>query len=97
MPFAVPPIVSCVGLLQLYADNMGGTAWILIFTYFTIALPFIYRALDNAISNVNLNELIASNAMLGGSLMGAIFKLVLPNLRNGIFGGSFFKFFFFNR
>lgn len=41
MPFAVPPIVSCVGLLQLYADNMGGTAWILIFTYFTIALPFI--------------------------------------------------------
>ncbi|BEJ85614.1 hypothetical protein B10525_07470 [Campylobacter jejuni] len=35
-------------------------------------------------SNVNLNELIASNAMFGGSLMGAIFKLVLPNLRNGI-------------
>lgn len=76
MPFAVPPIVSCVGLLQLYADNIGGTAWILIFTYFTITLPFIYRALDNAISNVNLNEL---NAMLGGSLMGAIFKLVMPN------------------
>ncbi|EKE4890901.1 ABC transporter permease subunit [Campylobacter coli] len=94
MPFAVPPIVSCVGLLQLYADNIGGTAWILIFTYFTIALPFIYRALDNAMSNVNLNELIASNAMLGGSLMGAIFKLVLPNLRNGILVAVFLSFSF---
>ncbi|WP_075478817.1 ABC transporter permease [Campylobacter coli] len=70
MPFAIPPIVTCIGLLQLYADSIGGTAWMLIFTYFTIALPFIYRALDNAISNVNLNELIASNAMLGGSLIG---------------------------
>lgn len=94
MPFAVPPIVSCVGLLQLCADNIGGTAWILIFTYFTIALPFIYRALDNAMSNVNLNELIASNAMLGGSLMGAIFKLVLPNLRNGILVAVFLSFSF---
>lgn len=94
MPFAVPPIVSCVGLLQLYADNIGGTAWILIFTYFTIALPFIYRALDNAISNVNLNELITSNAMLGGSLMGAIFKLILPNLRNGILVAVFLSFSF---
>lgn len=67
MPFAVPPIVSCVGLLQLYADNIGGTAWILIFTYFTIALPFIYRALDNAMSNVNLNELIAAWRFFNGS------------------------------
>ncbi|EOI6145393.1 ABC transporter permease [Campylobacter coli] len=94
MPFAIPPIVTCIGLLQLYADSIGGTAWILIFTYFTIALPFIYRALDNAISNVNLNELIASNAMLGGSLMGAIFKLILPNLRNGILVAIFLSFSF---
>ncbi len=57
---------------------------VLFLVFLFLALPFIYRALDNAISNVNLNELITSNAMLGGSLMGAIFKLVLPNLRNGI-------------
>ncbi|HHD0522243.1 TPA: hypothetical protein ACOS3L_000337 [Campylobacter jejuni] len=57
-------------------------------------MPFIYRALDNAMSNVNLNELIASNAMLGGSLMGAIFKLVLPNLRNGILVAVFLSFSF---
>lgn len=57
---------------------------VLFLVFLFLALPFIYRALDNAISNVNLNELITSNAMLGGSLMGVIFKLVLPNLRNGI-------------
>ncbi|AXP08692.1 ABC transporter permease subunit [Campylobacter hepaticus] len=84
MPFAIPPIVTCIGLLQIYANSIGGTVWILIFTYFTIILPFIYRVLDNAISSIKLNELIASNAVLGGSLVGAIFKLILPNLRNGI-------------
>ncbi|MED7853029.1 S1 RNA-binding domain-containing protein, partial [Campylobacter coli] len=44
--------------------------------------------------NLNLSEIIASNAMLGGSLMGAIFKLVLPNLRNGILVAVFLSFSF---
>ncbi|MFQ6341637.1 ABC transporter permease [Campylobacter sp. VTCC 70190] len=94
IPFAFPPIVSCVGLLQLYSEYLFGTAWILIFTYFTIALPFIYRALDNAISHINLEELIASNAVLGGSLMRAIFRLILPNLKNGILVAVFLSFSF---
>ncbi|TOI00142.1 ABC transporter permease, partial [Vibrio parahaemolyticus] len=37
LPFAVPPVVSSVGLLQLYADSeisLIGTPWILVGTYF---------------------------------------------------------------
>lgn len=94
MPFAVPPIVTCVGLLELYSESLGGSAYILIFAYFTIALPFIYRALENAISSINLHELIASNAILGGSLLGAIFKLIIPSLRNGLLVAFFLSFSF---
>ncbi|MCO2080025.1 ABC transporter permease, partial [Pseudomonas aeruginosa] len=50
LPFAVPPIVSSVGLLQLYASGpleMIGTPWVLVGCYFTIALPFMYRAITN--------------------------------------------------
>ncbi|MFP3498701.1 ABC transporter permease, partial [Pseudomonas sp. SIMBA_059] len=50
LPFAVPPVVSSVGLLQLYGSGpmaMVGTPWILIGCYFTIALPFMYRAITN--------------------------------------------------
>lgn len=43
LPFAVPPVVSSVGLMQLFAADplpLLGTPWILIGCYFTIALPF---------------------------------------------------------
>ncbi len=94
MPFAVPPVVSCVGLLSLYSESIGGTSWILIFTYFTIALPFIYRSLENALSSINLTELIASNAILGGSLLLAIFKLIIPSIKSGILVAVFLSFSF---
>lgn len=44
MQFAVPPVVSSVGLLQLYAEGplpIIGTPWVLVGCYFTIALPFM--------------------------------------------------------
>ncbi len=44
-------------LLQLYADKRGisliGTPWILIGTYFTIALPFMYRAIASSFEAIN--------------------------------------------
>ena len=75
MPFAVPPVVSSVGLLQLYSSGplmLTGTPWILIGCYFTIALPFIYRAIDAA-------------HLLGASTWQAALFVVLPNLRKGVF------------
>lgn len=94
MPFAVPGVVSCVGLLQLYAESLVGSAYILLFVYVIVCLPFIYRALENAISPLNLKELMDSNAMLGGSFLKAIFQLVLPNIKNGILVAAFLSFSF---
>lgn len=93
-PFAIPPIVSCVGLLQIYSDSIGGTPYILIGCYFCICLPFIYRAIDNNMQAMSLEDLINSNQMLGGSTIGAIFKVVLPNLKKGILVAFFLSFSF---
>ncbi|NLK66509.1 MAG: ABC transporter permease subunit [Campylobacteraceae bacterium] len=93
-PFAIPPIVSSVGLLQIYATTIGGTPYILIGSYFCMVLPFIYRSIDNAMSGVNLNELLMSNKMLGGSTIGAIIKLVVPNVKSGILVALFLSFSF---
>lgn len=87
MPFAVPPVVSSVGLLQLYSASplmLTGTPWILIGCYFTIALPFIYRALANNMQAINLKELIDAAQMLGASTRQAALWVVLPNLRKGM-------------
>lgn len=86
MPFAVPPVVSSVGLLQLYAAGplaLTGTPWILIGCYFTIALPFIWRAIANNMQAVNLKELMDAAHLLGASTWQAALWVVLPNLRKG--------------
>ena len=85
LPFAVPPVVSSVGLLQIYGSGplaMVGTPWILIGCYFTVALPFMYRAITNNLQAINLPDLMDAAHLLGASTWKAAFLVVLPNLRN---------------
>jgi len=87
LPFAVPPVVSSVGLLQLYGSGpfaMVGTPWILIGCYFTVALPFMYRAITNNLQAINLRDLMDAAQLLGASTFQAAFLVVLPNLRKGL-------------
>ncbi|WP_428776208.1 ABC transporter permease [Vibrio sp.] len=97
LPFAVPPVVSSVGLLQLYADStipLIGTPWILIGTYFTIALPFMYRALANSFSAIELRNLMDAAHLLGASTGQAFRLVVLPNLNKGLMSALFLSFSF---
>ncbi|EMA2446292.1 ABC transporter permease [Vibrio fluvialis] len=97
LPFAVPPVVSSVGLLQLYADSavpIVGTPWILIGTYFTIALPFMYRALANSFSAINLRDLMDAAHLLGASTTQAFLQIVLTNVRKGLMASLFLSFSF---
>ncbi|WP_311969131.1 ABC transporter permease [Pseudomonas baltica] len=87
LPFAVPPVVSSVGLLQLYGSGplaMTGTPWILIGCYFTVALPFMYRAITNNLQAINLRDLMDAAHLLGASTWQAALFVVLPNLRKGL-------------
>lgn len=97
LPFAVPPVVSSVGLLQLYADSeisLIGTPWILIGTYFTIALPFMYRAISNNFEAISLNDLMDAAHLLGASTTKAFLLIILPNLRKGLMASLFLSFSF---
>lgn len=97
LPFAVPPVVSSVGLLQLYASSslpLIGTPWILIVTYFTIALPFMYRAISNSMQAINLHDLMDAAHMLGASTFKAFFMVILPNLKKGLLASLFLSFSF---
>tara|TARA_Y100001960_G_C14663011_1_gene821857 strand:+ start:380 stop:1165 length:786 start_codon:yes stop_codon:yes gene_type:complete len=97
LPFAVPPVVSSVGLLQLYADSeisLIGTPWILIGTYFTIALPFMYRAIANSFEAINLHDLMDAAHLLGASTSQAFLLIILPNLKKGLMASLFLSFSF---
>lgn len=95
--FAVPPVVSSVGLLQIYADGplrLIGTPWILVGCYFTIALPFMYRALANGLQGLNVRDLMDAAHLLGASTPAAFLRVVLPNIRKGLMASLFLSFSF---
>ncbi|PSJ45727.1 ABC transporter permease [Zobellella endophytica] len=97
LPFAVPAVVSSVGLLQLYAGGplpLVGTPWILVFSYFTLGLPFMYRALANNLEAVNLPDLMDAAHLLGAGTARAFLQVVLPNIRNGLLSALFLAFSF---
>jgi putative spermidine/putrescine transport system permease protein len=95
LPFAVPPVVSSVGLLQMFSSDfltLTGTPWILLGAYFTVALPFMYRAMANNISNLNLQDMMDAAHLLGASSFRAFFSIVLPNLKTGMIVSLFLCF-----
>lgn len=95
LPFTVPPVVASVGLLQLYADGplpLIGTPWILVGCYFTIVLPFIYRALADALNAMALRDLMDAAHLLGASSTQAFLLIILPNLRNALMAALLISF-----
>jgi putative spermidine/putrescine transport system permease protein len=97
LPFAVPPVVSSVGLLQLFAGEpfpIVGTPWILIGTYFTITVPFMYRALANGLEGINLKDLIDAAHLLGANTFTAFMQCILPNLNRALLASLFISFSF---
>ena len=97
LPFAVPPVVSSVGLLQIHAEGsfpLVGTPWILIGTYCMIALPFMYRAIAGSFQAINIHDLMDAAYLLGASTTKAFFMIILPNLKKGLLASLFLSFSF---
>lgn len=97
IPFSMPPVVASVGLLQLFAAGplpLVGTPWILLGSYFTIALPFMYRALADNLRALDVVGLMDAAYLLGASTPIAFLRVILPNLRKGLMASLFLSFSF---
>ncbi|MDF5688544.1 ABC transporter permease subunit, partial [Vibrio parahaemolyticus] len=68
--------------------------WILVGTYFTTALPFMYRAISNSFEAINLNDLMDAAHLLGASTTKAFLMVILPNLKKGLMASLFLSFSF---
>lgn len=92
LPFTLPPVVASVGILQLYADWLGSTAGVILVLggcYFTIVMPFVYRALDNNLRAIGVGEMLEAAALLGAGYRQTLFWVLLPNLKRGLLVGLF--------
>jgi putative spermidine/putrescine transport system permease protein len=65
---------------------------VLAFLYVTLALPFVYRALDAGIRSIDVNTLVEASRNLGASWFITLWRVLMPSLRTAIINASFLCF-----
>jgi putative spermidine/putrescine transport system permease protein len=100
MPLVIPSIVIVFGYLRLYNSsswlpmtaNARSTDLLLTFSYVTLALPYLYRAVDTGLRSIDVRTLTEAAENLGAGMGTVLFKIILPNIKSAVLSGAFLTF-----
>jgi putative spermidine/putrescine transport system permease protein len=95
LPIVVPPITLAAGLSSMQADS---PLWLvklmfnhpltcLVPIYTVIAMPLVYRSIDNGLRAIDLQTLVDASRSLGSGSFGTLFRVILPNVQTAVIGG----------
>ena len=97
LPLVVPAIVIVFGYFRLY----GSSSWLALTTtdtranillacgYATLALPYLYRAVDTGLTAIDVRTLTEAAESLGAGPIRILFQVILPNIRAALLSGAF--------
>ena len=88
---AVRPLVEFVTLLPLTATETT-TDVLLMFSYVTLSLPYMYRAVDTGLRAIDVRTLTEAAQSLGAGWRTVLFRVIFPNVRVAILSGAFLTF-----
>ena len=100
LPLVIPPIVIVFGYIRLYntsswlplTGTATGTNILLMFGYVTLALPYLYRAVDTGLRAIDVRTLTEAAQSLGAGWITIMVKLILPNVLVSVLSGAFLTF-----
>ena len=100
LPLVIPAIVVVFGYIRLYntssmlplTGTAGGTNLLLLCGYATLALPYMYRAVDTGLSTLDVRSLTEAAQSLGAGWVRIIGRLILPNVLGAVMSGAFLSF-----
>jgi putative spermidine/putrescine transport system permease protein len=100
LPLVMPAIVIVFGYLRLYNSSSilpmtahaRSTDLLLAFSYVTLALPYMYRAVETGMRSIDVRTLTEAAEILGAKLPTILFKVIFPNVRVAILSGAFLTF-----
>lgn len=100
LPLVIPAIVIVFGYLRLYNSssiipmtaNQRSTDVLLTFSYVTLALPYMYRAVETGLRAIDVRTLTEAAENLGAKWYTIMFRVILPNVRVAILSGAFLTF-----
>lgn len=96
LPFALPTAVSGIALAELYSSHgwigsrlpfqIDGTRWGVLIALTFIGLPFVVRAIQPALEEIE-HELEEVSASLGATRWQTFWKVIFPSVRPAVFTG----------
>ncbi|APG85142.1 ABC transporter permease [Sinorhizobium americanum] len=100
LPLVIPAIVIVFGYLRLYnsssilplTGSTSGTNALLMFSYMTLSLPYMYRAVDTAMRAIDVRTLTEAAESLGAKWPTILFRCIFPNVMSGVLSGAFITF-----
>jgi putative spermidine/putrescine transport system permease protein len=100
LPLVIPAIVIVFGYIRLYNSSSWlpltttavGTNVLLTLGYVTLALPYMYRAVDTGLRAIDVRTLTEAAQSLGAGWPRILFRVIFPNLRVAVLSGAFLTF-----
>jgi putative spermidine/putrescine transport system permease protein len=100
LPLVIPPIVIVFGYIRLYntssflplTGSATGTNLLLLFGYTTLALPYMYRAVDTGMRAIDVRTLTEAAQSLGAGWFTIMARVILPNVLVAVLSGAFLTF-----
>ncbi|WP_296376007.1 ABC transporter permease [Yoonia sp.] len=100
LPLVIPVIVIAFGYLRMFntssllpmTGSVTGTNILLAFGYATLALPYMYRAIDNGLRTLDVQTLTEAAQILGAGWFTILFRIMLPNVFTALLSGAFLTF-----
>lgn len=92
LPLTIPALVIVVGITNVYAwvtYLLGESALTLTLAYVVLVLPYAYRALDAALSSINVTTLAEAARSLGAGWATVMVRIVVPNIWSGVMSAAF--------
>ncbi|MBA3323854.1 MAG: ABC transporter permease, partial [Rhodobacteraceae bacterium] len=100
LPLVIPAIVIVFGYIRLYntssilplTGTATGTNFLLLMGYSTLALPYMYRAVDTGLRAIDVVTLTEAAESLGAGRFTIMWRVILPNVTVAILSGAFLTF-----
>jgi len=94
LPLTIPAIVLVVGLVPVYnwIQQRNISTLMLFWVYVVLVLPYAYRALAAGLNSVDVKTLSEAARGLGASWFTVMFRIIAPNMRQGILNASLLAF-----
>lgn len=100
LPLIIPAIILVYGYIRLYnsssivpfTGSAIGTDILLTCAYVTLAMPYMYRAVDTGMRTIDVQTLTEAAQIAGANTVQIIGRIILPNILIAVLSGAFLTF-----